>query len=49
MNKEQALAVLKDKDKQIVKLNHILAILEWDQDTVMPLYASEERGAVKKV
>ncbi len=44
MNKEQALAVLKNKDKQIVKLNHILAILEWDQDTVMPLYASEERG-----
>lgn len=39
-----ALAFLKEEDKKIVKLEHMIAILGWDQDTAMPSAGSEERG-----
>ena len=41
---DKALSVLKDIDRKIVYLNHTMAILGWDQDTVMPPKAGEERG-----
>lgn len=44
MTGKEALSVLREIDSKVVRLNHISAILGWDQDTVMPVSAGEERG-----
>ena len=44
MTEKEALSVLRETDKEVVRLSHISAVLGWDQDTVMPISAESERG-----
>ena len=45
MNAEEALKRLKVLDADVVRLGHVLALLEWDQETYLPEAAARERAA----
>lgn len=44
MNVREALSALRKEDNKILRLGHVMSVLGWDQDTVMPPSASIERG-----
>ncbi len=44
MRTEEALSYLRNTDRKVSMLSHMIAVLEWDQETAMPLKGAEERG-----
>ena len=36
MTESQALGIVREKDKEIVMIEHILSTLSWDMETVLP-------------
>jgi carboxypeptidase Taq len=45
MNAEESLARLKALDADVVRLGHVMALLEWDQETYLPEAAARGRAA----